>query len=85
MGLACEDYLHRTAHSLRTGARSKVKGISLTGPEGMQKQQRITGRTGHTDGKIHVYTGMHVGHVPDVVVGCLVQGGGRPLTLWHDS
>ena len=36
----------------------------LTGPEGMQKTT-ANNRT-HTDGKIHVYVDMHVGHVPDV-------------------
>ena len=29
----------------------------------------------HTDGKIHVYTDMHVGHVPDVVLRLSCTGG----------
>ena len=75
---------------------SKVKGqrYYLTGLEGMQKT--ANNRT-HTDGKIHVYTDMHVGHVPDVLrLSCTGGGGGktlesassrdiRPQTLWHDS
>ena len=35
----------------------------------------------HTDGKIHVYTDMHVGHVPDVVLRLSCTGGGRLLRV----
>ena len=54
---------------------AKVKGQKyyLTGPEGMQKTT-ANNRT-HTDGKIHVYTDMHVGHVPDVVLRLSCTGG----------
>ena len=75
----------------------KVKGqrYYLTSPEGMQKTT-ANNRT-HTDGKIHVYTDVHVGHVPDVVLrlSCIYRGKKtlesassrdiRPQTLWHDS
>ena len=90
---------HNTLRLLSVAYRtpfSKVKSqmYYLTGPEGMQKTT-ANNRT-HTDGKIHVYTDMHVGHVPDVVLRLSCTGGGktlestsgrdiRPQTLWHDS
>ena len=33
----------------------------------------------HADGKIHVYTDMHVGHVPDIVLRLSCTGGGKTL------
>ena len=49
----------------------------LTGPEGMRKTT-ANNRT-HTDSRIHVYTDMHVGHVPDVVLKLSRTGGGVRL------
>ena len=44
---------------------STTKGIIWLAQRACRTQQWITG---HTDGKIHVYTDMHVGHIPDVVL-----------------
>ena len=54
---------------------------TVTGQEGKQKTT-ANNRT-HTDGKIHVYTEMHVGHVPDVVLrlSCTGAGGGGRLLV----
>ena len=41
--------------------RNKGQRYYLTGPEGMQKTTANNRTHKHTDGKIHIYTDMHVG------------------------